>query len=99
MQTASHHSQDLFHSLGRVQPTDSRPLPLFFPPRRFLPSSLTAIRGKNNHIDSADRSGQESGNMNSHTCQKAEDGEEVKEEEEEEEGTDISVCLIVALIL
>lgn len=60
-----------------------------FPPSRLF--SLTAIREKNNHIDRADRSGQESGNINSHMCR--------RQSEEEEERTDISVCLIVALIL
>lgn len=56
-----------------------------------LPPSLTAIRERNNHIDRADRSEQESGNMNSHMCQ--------RQSEEEEGRSDISVCLIVALIL
>lgn len=41
-------------------------------------------------IDSTDRSGQGSRNMNTHTCQSV---------GEEEGGADVSACLIVALIL
>lgn len=89
------------HHVGHIDPTvttgtlsllytDNYHLLLLLPSTS---SSLTAIRGRNNHIDRADRSGQESGNMNSHMCQRQ------SEEEEEEGWTDISVCLIVALIL
>lgn len=64
---------------------------LFPPPPCPSSLSLTAIRERNNHIDRADRSGQESGNMNSYMCQ--------RHSEEEGGRSHISLCLIIALIL